>query len=119
MSSLKSFIIECGYLNVFVAVGPVPVRIALLPPSLSCSLAPSFSLSARENRKRGIFFPLPSVLFSGSFSHCPFHIGRLIREDHEENATLGVPFEITRLFCWIQSGSGWGWGGQISELSGP
>lgn len=59
MSSLRTFIFERSYLNVFVALGPLPVRITLL------------LLSACVSSEKGIF-PLhilrPSLFFCDAFS---------------------------------------------------
>lgn len=116
MSSLKSFIIECGYLNVFVAVGPVPVRIALpslslpLPPfSLSVSL--SLSLSLRKNRKKGGFFsPLRAPSRSQAPS-CLFCISPRIQDISDgKNTNLAVSFEITCLVFSFHRGSSGGLG---------
>lgn len=97
MSSLKSFIIECGYLNVFVAVGPMPVRIAL--PSLSLSLC-------KGKQKKGDFF----FLFPPSCSQTVSPVAPFVLVVSYgmlgENATLSIPFEITFLVGCIQSGSG-------------
>lgn len=102
MSSLKSFIIEHAYLNVFVAVGPAPVGIAFL--SL-LHTSHCLHLSVSEGKiERGGFFSPPSAPFSGSpayfASAIPYRILAM-----EKNFTLGSSFTIICLFFSFESWS--------------